>query len=184
MANPISAAEASQHLRLGTLDTAEQDELNAMIDTATAMVEAFCNRPFTAATSTDMFDRFPSSPATPLVSYKDIQSLTSISYVDSSYEPQTYTTHRVVNIGGVSRIFPALGQEWPSDNCELPYNIVVTAQSGDETAVPAPVKSAILLLVGDLYENRENSVTGQGLVHVKMSLTAERLLTPYKTRLA
>jgi len=35
MANPVTLAEVQQHLRLGTLDTAEQTEINTMIDAAT-----------------------------------------------------------------------------------------------------------------------------------------------------
>ena len=43
-------------------------------------------------------------------------------------------------------------------------------------AVPAPVKSAALLLVGDLYLNRE-SQGGQAYHH---NPTFERLLNPYR----
>ena len=45
-----------------------------------------------------------------------------------------------------------------------------------DTAAPAPVKSAALLLVGDLYLNRES----QGGQAYHLNPTFERLLNPYR----
>ncbi|MBY6265568.1 phage gp6-like head-tail connector protein [Azospirillum sp. 412522] len=52
-------------------------------------------------------------------------------------------------------------------------------QNGDgaEVSVPDPVKVAILLVLGDLYANRESSIVGA--THVK-NPTAEWLLGPYR----
>lgn len=184
MANPVTLAEVQQHLRLGTLDTAEQAEITLMVDAATEHAEAFCNRGFRSGTKTEQYDEFPSSDTTALVLFADAQSVSSVSYYDTENAEQSYGTTRLVNRGGRSYIYPAFGSEWPTDCGDKPFNITVTYVDVDESSVPSSVKSAILLLVGDMYENRENSVTGQGVTHVKMSLTAERLLTPYKTRLA
>ena len=52
------------------------------------------------------------------------------------------------------------------------YPILFTANPGP---VPAPLKSAILLLVGDLYENREAG--GDALAE---NPTFERLIWPYR----
>lgn len=184
MANPVTLAEVQQHLRLGTLDTAEQAEIALMVGAATEHAEAFCNTNFVSGTSVATFDKFPSGAHMPLYVPGDAQSVTSIGYYDSNHSAQTYATTRLINSGGRSMIYPAFGEEWPTDSNELPHSITVTYVAGDEGSVPSAVKSAILLLVGDLYENRENAVTGQGLTHIKMTLTAERLLTPYKTRIA
>ena len=184
MANPVTTAEVQQHLRLGTLDTAEQAELDLMVSAATEYAEAFCNRGFQSGTKTEQYDEFPSSDATALVLFADAQSVSSVTYYDTENTEQSYGTTRLINRGGRSYIYPSFGADWPVDSNNKPYNITVTFADVDAAAVPSSVKSAILLLVGDMYENRENSVTGQGVTHVKMSLTAERLLTPYKTRLA
>jgi len=184
MANPVTLAEVQQHLRLGTLDTAEQAEINTMIDAATEHAEAFCNRGFRSGTKTEQYDAFPSSESQPFVLFADAQSVSTVSYYDTENVQQTYGTTRLINRGGRSYVYPAFGAEWPTDSNELPYNITVTFVDVDEASVPASVKQAIMLLIGDMYENRENSVTGQGVTHVKMTLTAERLLTPFKTRLA
>lgn len=44
------------------------------------------------------------------------------------------------------------------------------------TTVPSPIKSAALLMVGDLYENRER----QASVALYENKTYERLLNPYR----
>ncbi len=50
---------------------------------------------------------------------------------------------------------------------------------GEANPVPGPIRSAILLMVGDLYRFRESAETG-GAPAVEMSLTVERLLAPYR----
>ena len=56
MANPVTLAEVQQHLRLGTLDTAEQAEITLMVDAATEHAEAFCNRGFRSGPKTEQYD--------------------------------------------------------------------------------------------------------------------------------
>ncbi len=46
----------------------------------------------------------------------------------------------------------------------------------DSNGTPSPVQAAILLQVGDLYENRERQADRQ----LYASLTYERLLNPYR----
>lgn len=181
MANPISVAEVAQHLRLGTLDADETTELTTLITTATEYAESFCNRPWRTLPKTELFSEFPSDCFT---FAGDVQSVEQLSYYDTNHILTHYHTTRVASIGGRSYVYPAFGATWPTDSNGEAYSISIDYTTGRNDAVPSSVKSAILLLVGDLYENRENSVTGQGVTHVKMSLTAERLLTPYKTRAA
>lgn len=49
--------------------------------------------------------------------------------------------------------------------------------SGIDVPVPAPVKAAILLLLGDLYATREGAVTGTIRTE---NTTVDRLLSPYR----
>lgn len=46
-------------------------------------------------------------------------------------------------------------------------------------AMPAPVRAAILLQVGDLYENREAGTVGSRMQYY-VNPTYERLLNPYR----
>jgi len=46
--------------------------------------------------------------------------------------------------------------------------------------VPEPVRQAIKMIVGDLYENRESATTG---ATVSVNPTTERLLYPYRLQI-
>ena len=185
MANPVTLAETQSHLRLGTLDAAEQAELTTMITAATEMAESYCNRSWRSGSKTALFTKFPLSEVQPFVITDAIQSVTSIGYYNASHTASTFADFRVVNIGGRSDIYPAFGKYWPTDSNDLPHNITITAVVGDESSVPSSVKNAILLMVGDLYENRENDVVGAGVsVSNITSMTSKNLLHPYKTRIA
>jgi uncharacterized phiE125 gp8 family phage protein len=183
MANPITVADVQTHLRLGPLDAAETAEIERMIGAATEQAEAFCNQPFTDGTVEVVYDRLPATPRMGLVINTNTAGAPTVTYYDTANTEQTVASVRYVRRGGRTIVYPAFGGEWPSD-CNNEVGSVTVTATTDVTAIPETVKAAILLIVGDLYENREQSVTGQGITHVRMSLTAERLLTPYKTRAA
>lgn len=72
---------------------------------------------------------------------------------------------------------------WPSTT-GYPASIRVTFTAGygaTADTVPAPIRAAILLIVGDLYANRETAFTGTGTsIAIPMSMTVDRLLAPYR----
>ena len=183
MANPVTLAEVQQHLRLGTLDAAEQAEVEMMISAATEVAGSFCNRPWKSVSKTEYFDRFPSSTSGYLLVHGDIQSITDLKYYSTEHVEAPFIHHRFINTAGRTKVYPAFGHSWPTNGSDLPASISLSYTGGDEANVPAPVKSAILLMVGDLYEHRENDVVGT-IVSVTVTTTTEKLLTPYKTRIA
>lgn len=65
------------------------------------------------------------------------------------------------------------------DDRAAPVWVQFDAGYGAAAAVPAAIRAAILLIVGDLYENRENSVISEARVQA-LPIAADRLLTPYR----
>lgn len=59
---------------------------------------------------------------------------------------------------------------------EVYVNEYCDTQDAPFTTLPPPVAAAVLLIVGDLYENRE----GQGEKQLYTNKTVEYLLTPYR----
>lgn len=59
------------------------------------------------------------------------------------------------------------------------FGVPPSEESSDPNPVPGPIRSAILLMVGDLYRYRETARPG-GTPQVEMSLSVDRLLTPYR----
>jgi hypothetical protein len=60
------------------------------------------------------------------------------------------------------------------DFCKRPFS--GTDEAGAPVTMPAPVRCAVLLIVGDLYANREGSLMGS----VSDNPTVQRLLWPYR----
>ena len=46
--------------------------------------------------------------------------------------------------------------------------------------IPAPIRAAILLMVGDLWHVRATVATGAAMAMVPMSATVEHLLQPFR----
>ena len=184
-ATPVSLAEAKAHLRV---EHSEDDTLiTAMITAATERLDGWSGilgRCLVMQTWVCEFDGFPCSdrlrlPLAPL------GNITSVTFRDSDNVERTLSadTYYPVsdNLGPAVNLVSALS--WPStyDRADA---VTVTASFGygAASAVPAPIKAAILLMVGDLYRNRESGVVGPVAVEVKMSATVDALLAPYRRR--
>jgi hypothetical protein len=92
----------------------------------------------------------------------DVIAVTAITYVDVDGTTRTLdpSAYQVVT-GAPGFVLPAYGLSWPSTRYQ-PESVTIdfTAGYGDTAAdVPNVAKSAIKLLLGHLYENREATVT-------------------------
>lgn len=102
-----------------------------------------------------------------------IRSIVSITYRDGATGANQVLDPAVYELFGDGvewGVRPAFNRSWPSVRA-VDDAIVVTviAGYGDEgTAVPPAVIRAILLLSGDFYENREDTVIDRGLVVERM----------------
>jgi hypothetical protein len=83
--------------------------------------------------------------------------------------------------GERATVQPARGQAWPSALCE-PRSIEVTftAGYGDATQLPMPLVQTVLLMVGDLFANREAQQIADSRVTVVENPTVKALLAPYR----
>lgn len=113
-----------------------------------------------------------------------VSAVTSVTYRDADDVEQTLSTD--VYGGPLADaaspfIYRKSGQSWPSVH-DRPDAVAVTfvAGYGAAAAVPAPLRQAILLMVADLYENRETVVTGTIASAIPMSATVQRLIKPYR----
>ena len=51
---------------------------------------------------------------------------------------------------------------------------------GEASAVPRPIRQAILLLIGTMYENRESVLVAQGVTVAQLPFGVDALLMPYR----
>lgn len=174
-----------QHLRL-VADAAELVEADIMIATATAYAEQYTGRKYVSQTLVSYFDCFPSTTAKePLILLGGVvSSVTSVTYYDTSYTQQTLASSRLINRNGIGRVYTSMGEFWPTDVASNEPDVVaVTYVVGMlPSAVPAQIKSAILLIAASLYENRENEIVGTNIKALKATIAAKDLLHPFKAR--
>jgi uncharacterized phiE125 gp8 family phage protein len=102
-----------------------------------------------------------------------LQSVTSVKYYDPDGVQQTMDPAGYIASG--QQIVPV--DAWPDYDTTRPGAVTVrfTAGYGNATAVPAAIKAAILLYIGDLYANRE--AQGEQLF---ANDAARRLLAPFR----
>lgn len=72
----------------------------------------------------------------------------------------------------------AFGKRWPSV-LSHPEAVRIQYRAG-YADLPPPIRAAILLMVGDLYLNRETASIGAAASQIPMSTTVTNLLSPYR----
>lgn len=107
--------------------------------------------------------------------YGPVQSVTSIKYVDSAGVEQTLddATYALLSPGVLSLSY---GFAWPTLRGDA-QGVRIQYVAGEAETPPA-IRAAVMLMVGDLYANRETvgEVTGA----VQMSTTVANLLSPFR----
>lgn len=177
---PVSVQEAADHLRV---DFGDDDALiSARIGAAREWAEDFTRRQFITATYDLYFDSWPAFPI--VLPRPPLASVTSITYYDEDDTAAVWaaSNYYVDTAAEPGRIVLKTGAVAPSVTLREANAVVVRFVAGYGAAgdVPEKVRAAILLTVGDLYENRENTVIGAGNSLVEVPFGAKALLWPLR----
>lgn len=185
---PLTLEEVKSHLRLELGETEQDDLLNGYIKTARDVAEKYTNRKFIHTTIDLYFDEWPDEDGFELayspMSTNTVPTVTYTDY-DSSTITLSSTAWKADYISEPGRICLDSGQSWPSDTLhevnpiKIRYQVGYTAESSN---VPQVIKNAMLLMIGDLYENRENTIVGQmGATRIEsIPMGAKALLSPHR----
>ena len=175
----VTFAEAAQHLRLGRA-LAEQTYVEALIAAATAHLEGprgTLGRSLGPQTLEARFDCWTGSRAVRL-RCGPVITLVGVEYLDRNDEPVQADVDDFDLMG--DDLAPG-GNVFAWEGCSLrPEAIRVQYLAGYEDGVPAPIKAAVLLMIGDLYRNRDTTAVVQ-MSEVPMSTTVDALLQPFRT---
>ena len=115
-----------------------------------------------------------------------VQSIDQITYVDPTGTAQTLdpATYVLDSDSTPARLLPAPNVCWPALRCQVnAVKIGFTCGYGAPTDVPRRIKSALKLLIADLYTNRDGTVIDASRVTVVDNPAFERLLRPYRIEL-
>lgn len=179
-------ADASLGAAAPSTNTTNDPLVVSLIKTARQSAEAFTRRAFITQTWDLKLNGFPRQIEVPL---PPLISVTSLAYLDANGASQTLTvtTGYVVDApagpyADPGRITLPYGVMWPqSQMVENAVTLRFVAGYGAASAVPEAIKSAMKLIIGHLYENRENVViTERGSIVQEMPQAAEHLLWPYR----
>lgn len=142
--------------------TDEDTSLSAMITTARQICELWHGRAYIDRTYELTLDEWPCNCIE--LPYPPLDSVSSIAYTDTAGTVTTWTAteYQVDATGFVGRIVPAYGYTWPTLTLRTLAGIKITYKAGYgplASDVPERIKHAIKLVLGDLWENREDSDT-------------------------
>ena len=176
--DPVSLAEVKKHLRI---EHSEEDTLiPAYISAAVSHLDGWSGvlgRCLVTQDWEERFERFGGVFRLVLGPVAEIVSIIvhSIDGATRTLAPETYVL-RVDALGAF--VAPAGGTGWVTSSGD--DSIVIRYRCGTEAAkVPAAIRGAILLMVGDLYRYRETVALGPSS-SIAMAADVAAMLAPYR----
>lgn len=188
-AEPISLAEAYQHLRVDPIDssdvTGRPDDplIEALIVAAREYCENFTGRALVLKEFEVAFTSWPDPLELPHPPFVALERMT---ISDDSSDPDLDVGDFTVDdyTGSIAVVSAATGTVLPVIAAGDVARIRYTAGYGDESAayaeVPKMIRQAMLLLIGHWYSMREAVSDGQPL---PIPMGVESLLRPHRVRL-
>lgn len=175
----VSLVEAKRHCRVDHDD--DDAFLTSLLDVVSENIDGAdgaYGRSFRLATWKLSLPCFPHGkirlPLPPL------REVTEVAYTDEDGNSQTYSAFREFGVlakHAQGIVLPAYDDDWPDTRDDTPEAVRVTFEAGYDD-VPAPVKHAALLMIGHLYENREEVTE---IRMEQMPVAATRLLAPFES---
>jgi uncharacterized phiE125 gp8 family phage protein len=179
---PVSLNDALTHLRLTSDESDTDATVNRLIQVVREQVETDTGRALCTQTWDAYWDDVPSGdlwlPKPRLIS---VTSVTS--YNDAGTAAVlAATNYQVVTSSEPGRLVLTSTGAWPSDVRDADAFVArYVCGYGLPTAVPAPLKLAMFMLLGSLYEHREEVIVSQFAGQlITIPYGYHQLIAPYK----
>jgi uncharacterized phiE125 gp8 family phage protein len=178
---PVSSTEAKLYLKVDHTD--DDDLITILIQAAREVAEKYTGRSFIDTVWECYFDDFPETDDDYLPLYPaPVNTLTSVTYYNSSgvLTTMSSTTEYLTDmVNEPARVFLRDGQSWPETDDRL-GGVIVKYTSGygsTSASVPDAIRTAVLLIIGHLYENRQDVAKGD---YREMPMGSRYLLDKYR----
>ena len=180
---PLTLAEAKLYLRVDS--TSENSLITGMIVAARQYVETYTRRALTTQTWDFRYAALMETRRPLIVPRAPLQSVTSVTYLDDDGATQTFSSAdynvRVFAGPTACRGYVELDEDisLPSlfTDALLPVTVRAVCGYGAAATVPDGLKMAMYLLLGDLFEQRQETMTSTSSW---TKTTTERLMGPYR----
>jgi uncharacterized phiE125 gp8 family phage protein len=184
---PITTAEAKEHLREQLVDSDNDTYIDGLVATARGWVEddtgvALVDQVWQLQYQGYSYGEFKLRryPVIEVQSFVYDEGGVATTLAASNYE-------LVGRLTKWPKIIPAYGQTWPANNWVRPMTIQFRAGYADRSAspsegaekIPKPFKHAIKLIVGHWYENRESV----GIIPPDLAVGIRNILKSYRSEL-
>jgi len=176
---PIDSTEAKLHMAIddSTFDTLINDYIKA----ARMYIEANTNRQICTATYDLILDKFPGASGSICLPKGQLQSITSVKYIDTDGVEQTLaaSNYSVTDSREPAILDPAYNKTWPATRLQRDaVTVRFVCGYGDSSVTPEGIKQAALMMVGHYFEHRE-AVAFNSVPSV-VPLAVDSLLSVYK----
>jgi uncharacterized phiE125 gp8 family phage protein len=182
---PVSVAECKTHLRV--THSADDTYIGACLAAAVGRLDGHAGilgRCLITQTWKQPFSCWPVNRVLRLPFPNVAADSVVVGYLDTVADEQAVpeAEYEVLHdaLGGFVYMRSAFTAPSLEDDRAAPVWVEFDAGFGDAEDVPAPIKAAILLMVGDLYENREDTVVGTSLDVRPLPRGVDALLAPYR----
>ena len=191
---PLTLAECRLHLRVDASEDSDggthpDDSLiTALLTASREVCEAFTGLSFARKTLEIAIDVFPLSTdpgGLPIeLPFGPVLDVQSISWGDASDDEMAAVDYTLDDYRLPNRVYP-VATEWPTVTAatnliKIRYLAGYGVDSDGGTALPYAARAAMLLVLGHLYENREDTVDKQMF---ELPYGAQALLRPLRVRL-
>jgi uncharacterized phiE125 gp8 family phage protein len=172
---PWTLAEVKSYLKID--DSNEDSMLNTLIKGARMVAESYLNQGLITQTVTEKLDKLGNP--TIYLSVSPVLAVSSFQYANSENTTATFaaTDYVVDTFSKPARLNLGYGKTWPTLYGNInDVTITYTVGYGTESsAVPFQIRQAILLMVADTYENRQDYVR-------KLPTASQYLLDQYRVQ--
>lgn len=187
-AEPLSVSEVKNYLRVDS--SAEDALVGALIAAARTMCEQYTRQIMMTTTIEEYWDDFPASSASSprdergqwysdydiiRLGISPVQSVTSVKYYDSNGVEQTISSssYSLDSVNEPARILPVTSWNGIDPNRLNAVTVRYVVGYASAADVPAPLKQAMLLMIGDMYEKRQDSIK-------QLPSASEYLMNPFR----
>ncbi len=158
--------------------SADDTLITTLLQSAREVAERYLNQALITQTITEKLDRL-NSPVLYL-SVSPVIAVSSFQYADSQNTTQTYNSSNYVvdTFEKPARLSVAYGKTWPTLYGNI-NDVTITYTAGYSTepsGVPMQIRQAVLMMVADGYDNREDYIK-------KLPTASEYLLDQYRVQL-